>query len=316
MRHRLVKIAIAATTLLTVACATERLLEPTPMRFATTSSMSVMNPKTHQLETVTVPPLRTVPGVSASYVGSGTDGAVLVATGAPGLAPSSGHVSYSYSDSLHRANKVVVIYRPGGGPPAATYHFLGTQLISTTALSWAHISGGWYISRATTSLVSPTGTTLGSYTLASTYTQTTQPCTKTVTTNCGPPQMVRGPVSPARRLAGYAALALAYSCAPTDALAQWGMHFADCFDQWLLYGIAMAALYGTAGLVPDGPGIAMMASVYGAAVYALKQLVDCMVSHDNAAAAFGGGGSGAAGGAGDNASCDNGGLSCPILYTE
>jgi hypothetical protein len=312
-----ISVIVVALGVVVGACSEQRLTAPQPERYITTSTMSVMNPKTHQLEPVNINPATS--GISASYVGGGTDNAVLIASGAPGIATTAGHISTSYVDTAGHAHKVIFLYRVGGGPPAAVQHWRDAVLISTTAFSWAHISTGWYMSQSLTRMLSQ-GTVLGQYSLASTYTQTTVPCSRTVTTNCVPAGTVMGKprISPLRRVLGYAALGLANACAPADALAQAGFHFYDCGTEWLIYFAAMTALYGAAGTAPDG-GVIVLAGMYAGAVAALKQLVDCMVAADNrASGGFGSAGAGAGGAAETTADCDNGGYggNCPMAYVE
>lgn len=172
------------------------------------------------------------------------------------------------------------------------------------------------MSKSVTSMFSKSGTALASYTLVGEYTQTTAPCNPRINPSCPPAQTVRN-VGPMQKAIGYAALALAYSCAPADALAQWGMNFADCFGEWMLYGAAVASLYASAGLTLDGVGLATIGAAYGAAVWAMKALVDCMVAHDRTASSgFGGGGAAGAGtgGGGNDPTCDSGGAGCLEAY--
>lgn len=288
---------------------------PPPTGYRTISEMQVVDPATHRLRTV--PPAAYASGISASYVGGASQPAVVVAATDPGVARHGGHLNYQGTDASGHLVNAIVFYRATGGPPASTYQFRDRKLVATTAFSWVAIRGGWYMSRAYMQVLKPTGGVAGSYTLTGTYTQTTLPCDPRVNASCPPAQIVRGPVHPARRLLGYAALGLAYVCAPADALAQFGMHFGDCFREWLLYASAVGGLYAAAGLAPDGIGLAMMGGAFAAATVALKDLVDCMVAHDlSATNGTLGSGGGATGSGGSDATCDNGGLSCPVVYSE
>lgn len=295
---------------------------PAPTSYVTTATASIMNPRTHTLEPVTMPALPS--GFSADIAGgTGSGAAVLAASNAPGVSKVGGVIAYHGTDSLGRAVKLVLIYRSTGGPPAAIQYFIGGQLQFTTANVWTPTGGGWYRSSSLTRVVNPaTGGTLGNYTLAGTYTTTTKPCSKTTSTNCGPAQMVRASPSGVQRALGYAALGIASLCFPADAAAQGfggvSFSFSACRQQWLKYAGAAAVLAGASAVIAYAPVVTpwavtgWIAAMTGAA--ALEDLlIDCMIEHDGVASngfqsgSPGEGASGSAGGSGGGSDGCSGG---------
>lgn len=319
LQRRLVLIAMAGAALCASACQDGTgPLPPAPTRYATAGVLRLINPKTHLLDIVASP---TPTGISADVVvGSSSQSALLVANNAPGVAKMSGHIDYTYTDSLGHTNKMVFLYRPGGGPIASAYHFVDGKLAITYALTWVKISGGWYNSQILTRFVGKSGASAGDYSLVGTYTQTTQPCSRTVTSNCGPSQTVfnnHPAISPLQRALGGAALGLAYACFPADATAQ--AYFSQCSSQWRRYaGNSLVVIAGIMFAPETGGGSLLISAGAAMSLSAdYSDLMSCMhLASGVASSGFGGAGAGAGGAAENSAGCDSGGLDCPVAYTE
>lgn len=282
MRHRIVLVATTATVLLTAACATERVLGP-PMRYTTTSSIEMMNPTTHRLEAVALPPRRIAPGVTASVTSSATSQPIMIALNAPGTATHAESRQFGFTASDGHPAKIVFLYGASGGPPAAIQSYRDKALMSTDAYQWTRTASGWMQTSSVLTFVS-LGAVVGR------VTTTTVPCH----TNCGPPQTVMHP----HHLAGsllYAVMNATSSCAS----AQWyNMHFGACALAWAHYSAMLAAEVAAVALPEAGP-VAWAAAAGAMAEVELAEiaLVDCMASQPEAgesAMTNGNGGSGAA----------------------
>jgi hypothetical protein len=311
MHHRIaIAIPLAATLIGAWACTdrqggtrvpTEPGSATVAVEYVTTHSAAVVDPVTHRLETITTAP----PGVSASVVGSVvTQSAFSVYASEPGIAPTSGHTSFSFTDDANHVQKVVFLYRSGGGPPATMQHYVDGSLVSTTAYSWLRTTSGWLRTRSYMQSIR-NGTLVGTYTTLATIPKSTG--------GTGPAQPVRferAPnVSPSQRVLGAVAYALAFSFAPQDATAQ-SFYFAACRQQWLKYAAAAAVLAGAAVALGAAPEIApatLTAFLAALATAASMEdsLIDCMIANDSLAmGGFGGGGfGGATGGLGGGDDC-------------
>ena len=307
MHHRIAVIAIAVAALTVAACADQEggsklFTEPgnaTPtLDYVTTGSAAIVNPRTHRLETVSA--ASTPNGVSASIVGgSVTNYGMQVGLFEPGIAAAAGAGSWTFTDSLKHVQQIVLLYRTGGGPPAAMQHYTDGALVSTTAYSWMRTSTGFLRTRSVMQSLR-NGRLVGTYT-----TLTNLPKSPLAP---GPVKAVRfvhpHPVSPTQRTLGSLAYALAFAFAPQDATAQ-GFYFYACRQQWLHYAGSAALLAGSAAAVAAAPELtpALVTTFVGllattAAMEAL--LIDCMIANDSVASgAIGGsGGFGSGGGTG------------------
>jgi hypothetical protein len=298
MQHRIAIMAIAAGAVIIAACAdqsggTRLATEPgdtNPVaRYVTSGSAAVVNPKTHRLETVSAEPGRG--GVSASIVGgTSTDEGMQIASNAPGVASTGGRASWSFIDDAKHVQKIVMLYRSGGGPPAAVQHYTDGALVSTTALAWAKTSTGWVRTRSYLQVVRGGA-------LAGTYTTTSVPAPPSQ--SGGPIQTVRldraPAVSPVQRALGSIAYALAFTFAPQDATAQ-GFYFYSCRQEWLRYAAAAAVLAGASAAIAAAPEFtpALMTGFAAAlaTTAALEDvLIDCMLRYDSVSSGgFSGGG--------------------------
>lgn len=307
MRQRISIISFAAAALIAVACTdreggarvpTEPGSPTVAVQYVTTRSAEVVNPRTHRLEPIASAP----PGVSASVVGSVvTQSAFQVQASEPGIAPSAGHSSFSFIDDARHVQKVVFLYRSGGGPPAAMQHYVDGALVSTTAYAWLRTNAGWLRTRSYMQSVR-SGQLVGTYTTLATIPKSGP--------NPGPAQPVRlerdPRVSPGQRALGTIAYALAFTFAPQDATAQF--YFAACRQQWLKYAAAAAVLAGTAVAMGAAPEIApalLTAFIAALATAAAAEdlLLDCMIANDSLSMGGfggGGGGTGGTGSAGDD----------------
>jgi hypothetical protein len=311
MHHRIALMSLAATALVIGACTdqvggTRMSTEPgdaTPaVRYVSTSTAAIVNPKTHRLETVVAPGAPS--GVNASIVGSASTTGFQVYPYEPGIAPVAGHTSFSFTDSAKHVHKIVLLYRTGGGPPAAMQHYVDGMLGSTTAYSWWKSTQGWLRTRSYMQSVR-NGVLVGTYTRLT-------PLPKT-TLNPGPVQPVRydrpSPVTPFQRTLGTVAYALAFAFAPQDATAQF--YFYDCRQEWLRYGAAAAVLAGaSAGIVaaPElSPALATAFIAALATTAAMEDLlIDCMIAHDSVSlGGFGSGGFGTGSGSGSGSGGDD-----------
>jgi hypothetical protein len=305
MHHRTAVIAIAGAALALAACADQEgesrlFTEPgnaTPtLSYVTTSSAAIVNPKTHRLESVSA--ASTPAGVSASIVGSTvTSSGMQVGSFEPGVAAAAGAGSWTFTDSLKHVQKIVLLYRTGGGPPAAMQHYTDGALVSTTAYSWMKTSTGFLRTRSFMQSVR-NGTLIGTYT-----TTTNLPKSPL---NPGPVQTVRlvhpPSVSPVQRTLGSVAYALAFAFAPQDATAQ-TYYFYSCRQQWLRYAVAAALLSGSAAAIAAAPELtpALMTVFIGAlgtAAAAEDALLDCMLENNSLASGRTGGAGGFASGGG------------------
>lgn len=267
--------------------------------YVTTRSAAIVNPRTHRLETVSA--ASTPNGVSASIAGGTTlssTNVMQVGSYEPGVAPASGQGSWTFTDSLNHLHKIVLLYRTGGGPPAAMQHYTDGALVSTTAYSWLKTSTGYLRTRSYMQSVR-NGSLVGTYT-----TLTTLPKSPL---NPGPVQPVRlehvPGVSPIQRTLGTVAYALAFAFAPQDATAQ-GFYFYACRQQWLHYGVAAALLSGAAAAIAAAPEltpalVTAFIATLGTAAAMEDLLIDCMIANDSVASGgFGSGGYGGGGGTG------------------
>lgn len=319
MHHRIAITAIAAAALIIGACADQeggaRLStepsEAAPMlRPVTTRSAAVVNPRTHRLESVSA--TSTPGGVSASIVGGTTVSstyAMQVGAYEPGIAPASGQGSWTFTDSLKHLHKIVLLYRTGGGPPAAMQHYTDGALVSTTAYSWLKTSTGYLRTRSYMQSVR-NGNLVGTYTTLTTFPKS--PITP------GPVQPVRlehlPGASPMQRTLGTVAYALAFAFAPQDATAQ-GFYFYACRQQWLHYAVAAALLSGAAAAIAAAPeftpalATAFIAAL-GTAAAMEDLLIDCMIANDSLASGGFGGSGGLAGGGGGTGGAGGGDNDC------
>jgi hypothetical protein len=306
MHHRIAITTVAAAALIFGACADQeggaRLSteprEGAPMLNAvTTRSAAIVNPRSHRLETVTA--ASTPGGVSASIVGGtsvSASYAMQVGAYEPGIAPTYGEGSWTFTDSLKHLHKIVLLYRTGGGPPAAMQHYTDGSLVSTTAYTWMKTSTGYLRTRSFMQSVR-NGTLVGTYTTVTTFPKSP--------INPGPVQTVqlepRPDVSPVQRTLGAVAYALAFAFAPQDATAQ-GFYFYACRQQWLHYVGSAALLSGAAAALAAAPELTplLVTTFVGllASTAALEDLlIDCMIANDSlASGGFGSGGYAGAGG--------------------
>ncbi|MEP7067098.1 MAG: hypothetical protein ABI889_13770 [Gemmatimonadota bacterium] len=289
LHHGITVLAVFATAFVVGACADRegggRLpTEPgatTPVaHYVTSRSASVVNPQTHALEVVGA---ESGPGgVSASIVGGSTisDG-MEVSFGEPGVANIGGRASWAITDTTRHVQKIVFLYRAGGGPPATMQHYIDGVLVSTTAYSWVKTTTGWVRTRSYMQAVR-NGALVGTYTTTTAL---------AMITPGGPAQTVRlerSPgVAPLQRALGAAAYALAFAFAPQDATAQ-GFYFYACRQEWLRYAAAAAVLSGTAAAIVAAPELtpALLTGFAAALATAAAMedlLIDCMLAHDSVA---------------------------------
>jgi hypothetical protein len=304
MQHRIAIMAGAAAALIVAACADQNGRTPLATEpgdtnpvasYTTTGVPAIIDPKTHLPVDVTSGAWRG--GVSASVVASSVTGEGLqVASNAPGVAPTSGHASWTFTDDAKHVQRIVLLYRIGG-PPAAMQHYIDGVLVSTTAYTWAKTQTGWVRTRSFMQSVR-NGNLVGTFTTTSTP---AKPGTG------GPIQTVRldraPAVSPLQRTLGGVAYALAFAFAPQDATAQ-GFYFAACRQEWLRYAAAAAVLAGAAAAIAAAPEftpaiITAFAAALATTAAMEDLLIDCMLAHDSVSSGgFGGGGFGGAGGGG------------------
>jgi hypothetical protein len=215
-----------------------------------------------------------------------------VASSAPGVARTGGRASWSFIDDAKHVQKLVMLYRTGGGPPAAVQHYTDGVLVSTTAFAWAKTPTGWVRTRSYLQV-------LRSGALVGTYTTTSVPAPPSK--GGGPIQTVQLDRAPAagamQKTLGGIAYALAFAFAPQDATAQ-GFYFYSCRQEWLRYAAAAAVLAGTAAAIAAAPEFTpALLTAFAAALAttaALEDvLIDCMLRHDSVSTGgFGSGGGG------------------------
>jgi hypothetical protein len=302
MQHRIAVMALAAGALIIAACADQnggRRLATEPgdtnpvVRYLTSRSAAIIDPKSQLPIDMTSDAWRGRGGVSASVVGgTSTDAGMQIASNAPGVARTGGRASWSFIDDAKHVQQIVMLYRTGGGPPATVQHYTDGVLVSTTAFSWARTSTGWVRTRSYLQVVRGGA-------LAGTYTTTSVPAPPGK--GGGPAQMVRldraPTVSPVQRALGSVAYALAFVFAPQDATAQ-GFYFYQCRQEWLRYGGAAAVLAGASAAIVAAPEFTpALLTAFAAALATTAAfedaLIDCMLRYDSlSTGSFSSGGSG------------------------
>jgi len=317
MQHRTAISAIVAAALIVGACSdqaggnplsTEPATAPPAATYVTTTSVAIVNPKTHRLETVTT---HTAPaGVSASIAGGTTTyNGMQVFPNEPGVAPVAGHGSWTFTDTLKRVQNLVFLYRTGGGPPAAMQHYTNGVLVSTTAFVWGKTTQGWVRTRSYMQSVR-NGSLVGTYT-----TVTSIAPSGTGTTPVQPVRFDRPPVvGPVQHALGTVAYALAFAFAPRDATAQF--YFYDCRQEWLRYAGAAALIAGAGAALAAAPELTPVLLTGFIAALATAGamedvLIDCMLAHESVASggfgtggfSFGGGGGGTGSGSAGDTDC-------------
>jgi hypothetical protein len=175
MQRRIAIIAVAAAALIAAACADQDggrqfSTEPTDtspvVRYVTSGVPAITDPKTHRPVDVTSEAWRG--GVSASVVAASVvDDGLQVASGDPGVAPTAGRTIWSFTDAAKHVQKIVLLYRDGGGPPAAMQHYTDGALVSTTAYTWGKTQAGWVRTRSYMQSVR-NGSLVGTFTTTST----------------------------------------------------------------------------------------------------------------------------------------------------
>lgn len=314
MKHRMGVAAIAATALIAGACGerdggtaplfTEPGISGSAPAYITTTSASIVDPRTKQLHVVKPSELATAPGVSASIAAGGTGQTMMLANGAPGIAKSDGYYVEKFVDASRRQHALVLLYGHFGGPPATVQHYVDNALVSTTTYSWQKTNAGWLRTASMTRAVQK-GQLVGTY---STTTTTTKPTTPTPPGKGG-----GGPAIPVRlehpaprgldRVLGRVAYALAFSLAPQDASAQVSPAFGACAQEWLRFAAAAAIVIGLDFAIADMPVVStLIMSQFAAALAQLGAVEDallrCVLENQPGTFQFFGGGGGAGGGAG------------------
>ncbi|MEO6211055.1 MAG: hypothetical protein ABIQ10_13130 [Gemmatimonadaceae bacterium] len=311
MKHRMGVAAIAATALIAGACGerdggsaplfTEPGISGSAPAYITTTSASIVDPRTKQLRVVKPSELATAPGVSASIAAGGMGQGLQLANGAPGIAKSDGYYVEKFVDASKHQHALVLLYGHFGGPPAAVQHYVDNALVSTTTYAWQKTSTGWLRTASLTRAVQK-GQLVGTY---STTTTTTTPTT--------PGKGGGGPAIPVRlerpaprgldRVLGRVAYALAFSLAPQDASAQASPAFGACAQEWLRFAAAAAIVIGLDFVIADMPAVTpLIMSQFAAALAQLgaaeDALLKCVLEHQPGTFQFFGGGAGPGGGAG------------------
>ncbi len=309
MKHRMAVAAIAAAALIIGACAdrgdgTSRLFtEPggetgkseAQVNYVTTSSASVVDPRTHRLQPVRESVKRSA-GVTASIAASGTGSLLLVPFGSPGLAKTSGYYAMRFTDqSLHK-HTVILLYSLFGGPPAAMQHYINGSVASTTTYSWQKTSTGWLRTTSFTRAIR-SGTLMGTY---------------STTTTAVPPSGGGGPAIPVRlehqpqpngvqRLLNGVAYSLAFTLAPQDASAQIVSPAINaCMQEWLKYAAAAGVVVGIEAVIAEAPVLTAFLAAQLATALALlgaaeDLLLNCLIANQPGTFMFFGGGGGGAG---------------------
>jgi hypothetical protein len=319
MKHRMAIAAIAVAALIIGACAdrgdgASRLFtEPggeggkgdAQVNYVTTTSASVVDPRTHRLQPVRQSAERSA-GVSASITAGGTGSLLLIPNGSPGLAKTSGYYAMRFTDkSLHK-HTVILLYSLFGGPPAAMQHYVDGAIANTTTYSWQKVTAGWL---RTTSLTRE----VRSGTLVSTY---------STTTTAVPPSGGGGPAIPVRlehqpqpngvhRLLNSVAYSLAFTLAPQDASAQIvSPAIGACLQEWLKYAAAAGVVVGIEALIAEAPVLTPFLAAQLATALALlgaaeDLLLNCLLANQPGTFMFfgGGGGGGGAGSGGGDSDC-------------
>jgi len=309
MKHRIACAAMAVCVVIAGACADRDggdglMTGPSggnPMvRWVTSSSAAIVNPKTHRLEAVTSP-LPSGGGASASVASGVGDGAPLqVPNGSPGIETRSGYIGTGFTDASKHQHALIFLYSPTGGPPAVMQHYVDGALTSTSAYSWQRTSTGW--TRTQTVLRA-----VRNGALVGTYTTTTVPAKPG---SGGPASVVRLDVPRSnglRQAIVRATYALALVFAPNEANAQllfpvWPAVGA-CFQEWMKYAAAAATVVYIETLIDAAPILtpALAMQFIGAAVLlgaAEDLLLNCMLAHQPGPFHYDGSGAGAVGGAG------------------
>ena len=318
MKHRMAIAAIAAAALIIGACAdrgdgTSRLFtEPggeggtgeAQVNYVTTTSASVVDPRTHRLQPVRQSVERSA-GVSASVTAGGTGSLLLVPNGSPGLAKTSGYYAMRFTDkSLHK-HTVILLYSLYGGPPAAMQHYIDGSISSTTTYSWQKVTAGWLRKTSFTKAIQ-SGTLMGTY---------------STTTAAAPPSGGGGPAIPVRlehqpqpngveRLLNGVAYSLAFTLAPQDASAQIvSPAISACMQEWLRYAAAAGVVVGIEAVIAEAPVLtpflaAQLATALALLAAAEDLLLNCLIANQPGTfmifgGAGGGGGTGSGGGTSD-----------------
>jgi hypothetical protein len=314
MKHRIAFAALAAATLIAVACedpdggarrlATEPGVQTAgqEVQYRSTGSASVVGAN-HQLQSVA--PAPSAPGASASVVAAnGVVGTMTLNTDEPGIATSGGRRNSSFVDATKHRHTISMLYDISGGPPVAVQHFVDGDLVSTSAFAWKRTSAGWVRTRSYLQAVHA-GTLYG------TYATTTTPVGGGGGGG-GTQPMLRlehpGGPSTMQRMIGGAAYHLAFIFAPQDATAQ-SLALRPCLQQWLRYAAAAAVVTGLEIVIADAPVLTpLLITQLGAALALLgaaeDALLDCVLAHqpiplvDNWSGTNGAGGSGSGSGTG------------------
>lgn len=298
MKHRMAFAALAAGAIVAGACADrdggERLVtEPSGgkpvVRYVTSSSAAIVDPRTHRLTPVTADAARS--GINASIAaGSISTTAFQVLNSEPGVARSGGRAVYKFTDDSHHQQEIVLLYRSTGGPPAAMQHYIDGVLVSTTAYGWMR-TGNVFVRTQSVMQALRNGALVGTYTTA---TVPAKPGS-----GDGPVHTVMlegAPVaSPLRKAVSAFAYGLAYALGPDEAKAQTYSVY-DCRLEWLRYvgsAVILAASASAMGAAPVLTPILIstfIASLATTAIYE-DQLLDCIIAHQGlAAGGFGTGG--------------------------
>jgi hypothetical protein len=313
MKHRMAFAAMAAGVITVAACADRdggaRLAtEPGDtnpvVSYVTSGAAAIVDPETHRLTPVTAG-AASRSGITASIAaGSQTSDALQVSSGEPGVARSEGKAVFTFTDDAHRKQSIVMLYRSGGGPPAAMQHYTDGVIVSTTAYIWVKTATG-YVREQSVLRIIRNGALVG------TYTTTTKVAPPKPGNGGGPKETVMldrsRVVSPLQKAVGAAAYGLAFAFAPEEANAQ-NYHFADCRQEWLRFAGASVVLAAAASALAAAPQLtpilisAFVAALTTTAAYE-DALLDCILAHERFT--FGGfGGSGAAGGGGGGGGWD------------
>jgi len=302
MKYRMAYAALAAGVITAAACAdrdggqrlsTEPSGEAPVLKYVSSRTAAIVDPKTHRLEPVAADATRR--GISASITaGSNDEPPLTVSNNAPGVARTGGTAIFKFTDDAKHQHAIVLLYRSGGGPPAAMQHYTDGALVSTSAYAWAKTSSGWIRTRSLLQSVR-NGALVGTYT---TTTVLPKPGSG------GPAQMVmldRKPVvSPLRKSVGAIAYGLAYAMGPQSAKAQLYQIY-NCRIEWMRYVGASAVLAAAAVAVSAAP--ALTPFLVSAFISALAtegifedQLLDCIINHNGLVLDGSGAGGGASSG--------------------
>ncbi|MDQ2929541.1 MAG: hypothetical protein M3Y05_01800 [Gemmatimonadota bacterium] len=279
---------------------------PESVSFNTTMETKLLNPKTHQLEVVRLPP--TAPGVMADIAPptSQTLPGILVPFYSLSLAKGASKQQFT---KINPQNGHTITFTrfwdDGGGPVASMYAVEDGHIILRTTFTWGKTNTAYYASSmVTTSYAKSTGATVGTSMAVAQTTVISKPCNPRVNT-CPPAQMVK--MTPEdKHLIARVMYALAMR---TSSPAQAEIGFSPgCTIEWIAYlgAVATAASAFEAPVVGIYAAIGLEAAIT-ATMWYLEQCLESGVTAPSPLFPGGSGGGGSAGGGSGSGSGSGGG---------